>query len=182
LGLHEYAIFARNIELAGGRVNNVNIMEDVLEAFMGALFLDSSYEVCNTFFVNIIDRELDIAQLIKTEDNYKEMLMQYFHKNGLKGTPVYSTLETYEDEPRRKYKMCVKDLDGKIVGTGVGLSKKIGAQNAAKMALIQFGAIKTVIRDDDDDDDDYYGEISNDSSEKDIVKPEKKVIKKTSKK
>jgi dsRNA-specific ribonuclease len=180
LGLHEYAIFARNIELAGGRVNNVNIMEDVFEAFMGALFLDASYEVCNTFFVNIIDRELDIAQLIKTDDNYKEMLMQYFHAQGLKGTPVYSTLETYDDEPRRQYKMCVKDPDGKIVGTGYGLSKKIGEQNAAKMALIQFDAIKTVIRDDDDDEDDYYGEITNDSSDKEFVEPEKKKVTKKS--
>lgn len=177
LGLHEYAIFARNIELAGGRMNNVNIMEDIFEAFMGALFMDSSFEVCNIFFVNIIDRELDIAQLIKTEDNYKEMLMQYFHKIGLKGTPVYSTLETYEDEPKKKYKMCVKDPDGKIVGTGIGMSKKLGAQNAAKMALTQFGVVSAAVHDDDDDDSDYYGELSNDSDEKENVVLEKKPTK-----
>ena len=49
LGFHEFAIFARNIELAGGRVNNVNIMEDIFEAFMGALSLETSFENCKIF-------------------------------------------------------------------------------------------------------------------------------------
>lgn len=52
IGLHEYAIFARNIELAGGRFNNVNIMEDIFEAFMGALSLETTFENCEIFLKN----------------------------------------------------------------------------------------------------------------------------------
>jgi dsRNA-specific ribonuclease len=159
IGLHEYAIFARNIELAGGRVNNINIMEDIFEAFVGALSLEADYGICKEFVINVIDKELDLSSLIKTEDNYKEMLMQYYHKIGAKSTPIYGTIAILDAEPRRQYKMYVKDPVGGIVGEGIGISKKIGMQAAAKQALIKFGAIKE-INEDEDEDNDYYGELS----------------------
>lgn len=159
IGFHEYAIFARNIELAGGRNNNINIMEDVFEAFVGALSLEADYNICEKFVSNVIDSELDLSELIKTEDNYKEMLMQYYHKNGAKSTPNYGTISVIEGEPRKQYKMYVKDPDGNIVGEGTGISKKIGMQEAAKYALIHLGAIQEDPKDEDDEDNDYYGEL-----------------------
>jgi len=153
IGLHEYAIFARNIELAGGRVNNVNIMEDIFEAFMGALSLETSFENCKLFLINLIDTTIDFADMINTEDNYKEMLMQFYHKKGFKTTPTYNLLEIIEEKPKKKFVMGAYDPDKKLIGTGTAVSKVNAAQLAAKFALIKFNLIKN---NDESSDDEIY--------------------------
>jgi dsRNA-specific ribonuclease len=158
INLHEYAIFARNIELAGGRHNNVNIMEDIFEAFMGALSLETTFENCKIFMTNLIENNIDFADMINTEDNYKEMLMQYFHKQGFKTTPTYNLIEIIEDKPKKKFVMGAYDPDKKLIGTGTGNSKTFAAQIAAKNALIKFNVIKN---NDESSDDEIY-EIEND--------------------
>ena len=153
IGLHEYAIFARNIELAGGRFNNVNIMEDIFEAFMGALSLETTFENCEIFLKKLIDKYIDFADMINTEDNYKEMLMQYYHKLGFKTTPTYNLLEIIEEKPKKKFVMGAYDPDRKLIGTGTAVSKVNAAQLAAKNALIKFNVIKN---NDDSSDDEIY--------------------------
>jgi dsRNA-specific ribonuclease len=164
IGLNKYIIISRNIEIQGGRVNNIKIMEDIFEAFIGALSLEAPHEVCETFLINIIDKELDFAELINTEDNYKEMIMQYFHKIGLKNevgekyTPKYIHVKTIDDPTRKKFQMGVQDNKGKIVGLGIGISKKAGEQQAAYNALVKYKALKmfTEIQDNKSEKEDYY--------------------------
>ena len=157
LGFHEYAIIARNIELAGGRANNVNIMEDVFEAFIGALKLETNFETCQKFIINLIDTKVDFADLINTEDNYKELLMQYYHKNGYKTTPTYALINTFDEKlgkgDKKKFEMIAKNPDGKIIGKGIAVSKIQAAQLAAKEALIKLGQINLNSTESDDE---YY--------------------------
>jgi dsRNA-specific ribonuclease len=150
LGFDSYAIFARNIELSGGRQNNINIMEDVFEAFMGALSLEVNFEQCKKFMVNLIDSHIDFAELIKTEDNYKEMLMQYYHKNGCKTTPTYKLLELI-DEKKKRFVMGAYDPSNKLMGKGTATSKPAAAQIAAKEALIKLGVYKNTANIESDD-------------------------------
>ena len=150
IGFDAYAIFARNIELSGGRQNNINIMEDVFEAFMGALSLEVDFETCKTFMVNLIDSHIDFADLIKTEDNYKEMLMQHYHRNGFKTTPTYKLLELI-DEKKKRFVMGAFDPSNKLMGKGTATSKPAAAQIAAKEALIKLGVYKNTSNVDSDD-------------------------------
>jgi dsRNA-specific ribonuclease len=164
IGLNKYIIISRNVELQGGRLNNIKIMEDIFEAFIGALSLEAPHEVCEKFLINIIDKELDLAELINTEDNYKEMLMQYFHKIGLKNevgekyTPKYVHVKTIDDSTRKKFQMGVLDNNGKVVGLGIGISKKAGEQQAAYSALVKYKALKmfTEIQENNSEKEDYY--------------------------
>jgi len=154
LGFHEYAIISRNIELSGGRENNINIMEDVFEAFIGALKLETNYEICQKFITNLIDSMIDFADLINNDDNYKQLLMQYYHKNGYRTTPTYVLINTFDEKPRKKFEMIAKNPDGKIIGKGISTSKTHAAQLAAKEALIKLGAIKN--NSSDESDDEYF--------------------------
>ncbi len=156
LGFDKYAIISRNIELSGGRNNNVNIMEDIFEAFMGALKLETNYETCQKFIINFIDSEIDFADLINNEDNYKELLMQYYHKNGYKTTPTYHLINTIDEKPRKLFEMIAKNPDGKEIGRGMSTSKVQAAQNAAKQALIKLNCITNKSNDISDSDDEYY--------------------------
>lgn len=161
LNFNEYAIFARNIELTGGRMSNISIMEDIFEAFVGALSLETNFENCKKFIINIMEREIDIAELIHTENNYKEMMMQYCHKMKW-SDPIYATEEVMEEGTRRKFRMNVK-ANGNIAGSGIGITKKEGEQNAARMALISYGVL-SITQNTIEDDDDLYGELSNDEN------------------
>lgn len=168
LGLHEYAIVARNIEQSGGRLNNTHLTEDIFEAFFGALFSEASYEKCKKLLIAIIEQEIDIAELIHTDDNYKDQLMQHFHQVKW-GEPKY-----YEDIAQQKnikkgcqeirsFTTYVKNPKGDVIGVGEGNSKIKSEQSAAYNSLLALG----VIKDNTDKNSDYYGSMSSDS-EKDM--------------
>lgn len=165
LGLQKYAIVARNIEQAGGRLLNVHLTEDIFESFIGALSLEISFDDLEKFILAIMESEMDIAELIHHDDNYKDRLMQYYHKMK------WSEPKYYEDTTQQKnikegcveirsYTTYVKKPDGSIIGIGEGASKPKSEQNAAYNSLINLGVIN---ENGCDNDSDYYGEASDDS-------------------
>lgn len=151
LGLYEYVLISRNIEQNGGRDND-SLFEDTLEAFIGALFIDSKedYNLCKKLVINIIESHLDFAHIIYNENNYKDMLLQYHHKMKW-NDPEYECIETIEKNSKKYFNMCVKGPNG-VAGTGIGTSKKKGEQIAANKALTKYG----VINDDDSDEEISY--------------------------
>jgi dsRNA-specific ribonuclease len=168
LNLHFYAIVARNIEQSGGRLNNTPLTEDLFESFVGALSREITFEKLKTFIVNIIERELNISEMIYINDNYKDQLMQYFHQ--LKwGEPKYiedvDLQRTVKEgcQEVKYFTIYVKNSQGEIIGVGKGNSKIRADQNAALDALINLDVLGK-----DDTGSDYYGEMSDD--EKSISK------------
>lgn len=164
LGLNEYAVIAKNIELANGRIDNYKMNEDIFEAFIGALSLEVSTKKCRKFIINIIEKHIDIAELNSLNDNYKEQLMQKYHK--LKWSePKYYDCSTNEqkESDQKSYTMCVKTPTGEIAGVGSGITKSKAEQIAAMNALYALGFLK-----DDDENSDYYGEVSENEEIEDI--------------
>lgn len=139
LGLNKYILMSKYLEYKNGREKNISILEDVFEAFMGALFCESNYETCKSFLVNVIEKEIDIAELLNHNDNYKDTLLQYYHKMKW-DAPIYTTISEGNDL-KKEFTIIVKDNNGKIIGTGSGTSKKKGQQVAAYQALISLGVI-----------------------------------------
>lgn len=163
IGLHKYAIVARNIEQSNGRLTNVHLTEDIFEAFFGALSLEISYDKCKDFLISIIEKEIDIVELIYNDDNYKDRLMQYFHQvkwNEPKYIEDISQQKNIKEgcQEIRSFTTYIKNPKGDIIGIGQGNSKIKSEQNAAYNALITVNAIK-----EDDINSDYYGEISSDT-------------------
>ena len=168
LNLHFYVVIARNIEQSGGRLNNIPLTEDIFESFIGALSREISYEDLRKFVINIIEKELNISEMIYINDNYKDQLMQYFHQAKM-GDPQY-----VEDLNLQKiiregcqdvtyFTIYVKDSKGNILGVGKGNTKSKAEQHAAQESLINLNALEK-----DDDSSDYYGELSeNEMSELD---------------
>ena len=153
-----YILLSRYMEETNSRNNNIHILEDVFEAFMGALFRDgnetgSKYgkniENCKALLIQLIENEIDIAELLFNETNYKDMLLQYAHTKKWPD-PVYGTRNVSGSETKI-YEMFVR-IKGNIEGIGKGNSKKKGEQLAAAMALKKFKCL----RDDSDCSDDEY--------------------------
>ncbi len=166
IGLHEYVLMSKLVEMNGNREKNVNILSDVFESFIGALFLDvknagkNCYDVCGQLIISIVENEIDFANKLHAEINFKDSLLQYYHR--MKWTePEYDLLEVVGPDTQRKFKMCVKGPDNKIVGIGYGTSKQRGEQNAAETALYFFHVIKL-----DDDSDEETMVVSDDEDDK----------------
>lgn len=146
IGLNKYVIVSRSIELCGGRHNNDKILEDVFESFIAALYQDAGFDVCREFFTKLIEQEIDFAEILRTETNFKDVLLRYFHQMRW-SDPIYGTMEQSGPDNKRSFTMYVqckknKTDEGDIVGVGKGMSKKEGEQNAARQALIHFGQIE----------------------------------------
>lgn len=143
-GLQNYAIISRQIELANGRTSYVTLTEDILEAFFGAVNLDLDDDNRTIEFIwNIIEKELDVPETIRTKNNYKDQLMQHFHKIDIvKHDLKYDDEETETADGRKRYITIVSDKNtGEALGIGSGRSKKSAQQRAAKDALIKLGLI-----------------------------------------
>ena len=177
LGLHEYAIIARSIEQIGGRDKNINIFEDCFEAFIGALYLESDFEICKKFLISLIQKEVDISQLLYKESNFKDLLLQYYHKMKWED-PEYGLEATIgpDENGKKIFKMYVKgytrennsdindindtnnnEIVWTKIGRGSGSTKKKGEQEAAKQSLLYY----EVINENSDDECDEYEEIDN---------------------
>lgn len=146
IGLGSYIVISRYVELNGGRVNNRNILEDAFEAFIGALYLDAGYDVCRRFVNELIEKEIDLAQMLYTVTNFKEKVLQFFHLKKWQD-PVYGTLDISGHENAKQFTMYIKckrtaQDEGEIVGIATASSKKDGEQMAAKNCLIHFGVYK----------------------------------------
>lgn len=152
IGIQKYAVIARNIELANGRTMLTNITEDIFEAFIGALNLEVGDDQAVDFIWKIIEYELDLAETIRTQNNYKDMLMRHFHKiDHVRHDLAYEDHE-FETNGKKRYKTVVRDKNTRSeLGSGIGKSKKQSQQNAAKNALILLGIIHS-----DDDMAEYY--------------------------
>lgn len=138
---------------------NPRILEDVMEAFICAIFLDQNksldfysdkanqlekirligpgWEIVNAFVENLIELCIDFEELVMTEDNHKEILLQYYQKQ-FKITPKYLELGIEGPPHNRVFTMGVLDNSGDIISRGVAKSKKEAEQIASKKALEYF--------------------------------------------
>lgn len=131
IGLEEYILLGKGEEATGGR-NRDSIISDVMEAVIGAIYLDSGMDEAKTFIHRFILSDLEHKQLFY---DAKTILQEEVQKeNG--GTLRYELVR--EDGPEHD-KVFVVDafINGIKVSSGTGHSKKTAEQQAAYNVLIQ---------------------------------------------
>ena len=131
IGLEEYILLGKGEEATGGR-NRDSIISDVMEAVIGAIYLDSGMDEAKTFIHRFILSDLEHKQLFY---DAKTILQEEVQKeNG--GTLRYELVR--EDGPEHD-KVFVVDalINGIKVSSGTGHSKKAAEQQAAYNVLIQ---------------------------------------------
>lgn len=150
IGFSKYAIISKQIEDANGRTN-YKIMEDIFEAFIGALYLDfdenSLYEknknvpidcygfnVSKRWIIYIIENYIDFSELIRIKNNFKDILSSYM-QHHLQDTPRYFELNIITKNNIKEFTYCIKDTNNTIIATSKGNSKKEAENNTAKEAL-----------------------------------------------
>jgi ribonuclease-3 len=74
VGLPSWIVLPPNNEVARARVN---VQEDVLEAFIGAVFVELGFDAARTWFVSALEQHIDIVDYIQRLHCSKDRLMQY---------------------------------------------------------------------------------------------------------
>jgi len=125
------------------------MMEDCLEAFVSALYHDQklyaethqlekpsafALDKIQTFFIRLIETFVDFSSLIMNEDNYKDLLLKYFHKK-YKSSPTYKDIMIEGPPHHRIFTVSVLHVNGEELGRGCGDTKREAEQQAAKHAL-----------------------------------------------
>ncbi len=110
---------------------NQSILADVLEALMGALYLDGGIKAAQNFIIPLYTDLIN--QKIQPPVDSKTMLQEWSLKHKL-GLPVYNTIDRTGPDHAPHFKIEVK-LPGYKGVTGEGSSKRHAEQAAAEQFL-----------------------------------------------
>jgi dsRNA-specific ribonuclease len=104
------------LEEKGNRTRNLDILGDIFEAFLGAMFLDMNkiqvadehdwfknifivgpgFQMAQKFLESVFERHIDWTGLIQTNNNYKNQLQERIQKE-FKVTPHYLEINADKD-------------------------------------------------------------------------------------
>jgi ribonuclease-3 len=115
--------------------SNRNILAALVEASLGALYLEHGFEAIREAIVAAFADRIDYA--VEGHVDFKTELQEELARRGQ--TVSYSVLEV-EGPPHDRRFTCAATIDGDEVGTGTGPSKKAAEQVAAREALTRFRA------------------------------------------
>lgn len=122
----------------GGR-HRESIVADAMEAVIGAVFIDSDYKTTRDFVLREFAGVIDDAMAGKLFTDYKTQIQEILQSKGT--VPVIKYVLDRAEGPDHDKTFYVHLVsDDKILGSGVGKSKKEAEQNAAK-ATIKGGYI-----------------------------------------
>lgn len=167
LNLKQYILLSQIEEQEGTR-ENIHVLEDCFEAFIGALFIygsntskqNNSNDLNNTDNLNdnnigkisniikelifkLIENELNLSELIRIR-NYKDELNKYCHSEKI-ALPNYIKLNLQKNQvfnvELNEYTVIV-EVNGKKYGPAKAIQLKDAEQQAAKIAINELVKIK----------------------------------------
>lgn len=131
LSLEGMIFLGRGEEVTGGR-NRPGLLADVFEAFVGALYLDQGLEEVNRFLERVVYPKIADGTFSHVMD-FKSQLQETVQRRNL-GDVDYDVVMEKGSAHQRQFVSKVL-LNGEVIGTGKGGSKKDSEQSAAREAL-----------------------------------------------
>lgn len=132
LGIGKYLILG-NGEIKTHGDDRDSTLSDAMEAVIAAIYLDGGFETAKGFVIDNMSEMIE--QLTENESdmhNCKSELQELLQKDCR--TVTYKTLSEKGPEHSKVFEVAVM-VNGKVIATGVGASKKKAEQNAAEKAL-----------------------------------------------
>lgn len=120
-------------EARSGGSDKDNLLADALEAILGAIFLDGGYQAAAAVIERLFGQALRSPATGSGEADAKTRLQELL-QGRRQDRPHYQLVATGGPDHQRHYEVEVL-VDGRVLGHGVGGSKKRAEQAAASQAL-----------------------------------------------
>ena len=122
-------------EDASRLAKNRNVLAALLEAVLGALFLEHGFAAIEAAIVDAFSERIDYA--LTTHVDHKTELQEAIARLGKQVT--YAVVDA-SGPPHERHFTCAAVVDGKQLGVGEGRSKKAAEQEAAREALLSLAS------------------------------------------
>lgn len=130
LELGEYVMLGRGESITGGRDKD-SILADTTEAVIGTVYLCGGLTAGEAIVHHLLDPLMEQAASLGAGLDWKSSLQEVMAAADL-GSPVYVISDTGPDHDKTFTAQI--ELEGEVVGRGVGRNKKTAEQNAAQEA------------------------------------------------
>jgi len=132
LSLGQYLMMGKGEETNGGRTR-ASTLSDVLEAIVGAIYLDSDFTTIQTIILRESQKFLDSIEADVSDKNPKGKLQETLQSISTTG-PVYSIVQESGPDHNRNF-IAKVHWNGIELGSGSGHSKKEAEAATAQSAL-----------------------------------------------
>jgi ribonuclease-3 len=142
VGLGDFLVMARGEEQSGGR-ERPSLLSDALEAIIGAVYLDRGLRAARGVVLRLLSEPMRALEQDEQRRDYKTLL-QELTQGRHKQPPIYRVIA--EEGPDHDKTFAVEVRFGKrLLGEGVGKSKKEAEQKAAKAALEDLERLERIV-------------------------------------
>ena len=136
IGLTELLVLGNGID--NRTALPLSLRAAVLEAVIGAVFIDGGLEPARVFIMRAYAERFDSCADSNDHENYKSYLQQYVQRLHTT-TPRYETLDEQGPDHSKCFEVCVV-INGDRYPSAWGPTKKHAEQEAARRALERLGA------------------------------------------
>lgn len=141
LELDTYIIISKYNEELNNR-NSDKFLEDVFEAFFGALDEDQGEEICIKLINYLLENTIDYPGLLYIDTNFKDTIQRFYHQNGwghLKEKLVDISSRTINN--KIYYTVALLDFNNQEIDKAEEVTKKKAEQKVCMKGLLHFGLI-----------------------------------------
>lgn len=148
VGFQNWLILSRHQEeICNGR-RNLRILGSMLEAWVGALYLDLAptnagvaFTRIQKWLINLFETQIDFVSLIAEDNNFKDQLLKYYQA-AYHTPPKYKEVAVEGPLHDRTFTMGVLSPEGVVIAVATARNKKVAEQEASKRALVKLGALE----------------------------------------
>ena len=132
ISLGDYLYLGKGEDLTGGR-KRPSVVSDAMEAMIGAIYLDGGLANAKEFVLRFILNDIEHKQLFYDSKTILQEMVQAEFKDSL----VYELLKEEGPDHNKTFEVSVK-VGGRVIGRGVGRTKKAAEQEAAYHGICEL--------------------------------------------
>jgi len=147
IGVGPWLVLSRHVEEVCNGRRNLRILGSMLEAWVGALYLDlrdvnegAAFLRVKQWLVTLFESQVDFAALIADDNNFKDQLLKYYQAT-YHTPPRYKEVRVEGPLHDRTFTMGVLSPEGRVIATSTARNKKVAEQEASRKALIGLGVL-----------------------------------------
>lgn len=137
LGIGEVLFLGHGEDQSGGRKRD-SILADATEALIGAVYLDGGFDQVQRMILRLFDSTLKEAMDGRLFSDYKSEFQELIQLRRAGDNIEYVSAGSEGPDHDKTFHVELK-VNGNVLGTGTGKSKKEAEQNAARQAIEKRG-------------------------------------------